>query len=495
MLKEVNNRPRTIVTTDGEVDDMNSLIRFLYYANEFDVEGVILTSSIFHYSGDEKAGIAPYRWTGTKWLEEFYQAYEAVLPNLQIHAKGYPSADDLRRVTKIGNISNKDEMTEVTEGSEWVVKKLLDDDDRPIYIQTWGGTNTTARALKTIEETYKDSSDWDKIQKKVYDKAVLVIILDQDVTLRNYIQVAWPKLSIIKDSHNFWHFAYGWNDHEAQYNSFLKGTWLRENIQANHGPLLEKYALVGDGKWIEGEIEEAQFTSEAYMQQHPELERYDFLSEGDSPSFLMLFKNGLQNPEHPEYGSWGGRFVRDEDGHFINQAFDYNPISGRYETEYSLIRWFDELQKDFAARADWGVISDYSQANHPPQVEVLEGNQLFVKAGSNIELHAKASDPDGDDLTYRWWEYGEAGTYNKYKIDKDYIAEKYVGEYKIGSYLKNQSYIASQVELDVAKDGQLVRVVIPQDAKSGDTIHIIVSVTDNGKHTLTSHQRVVIVVE
>ena len=139
--------------------------------------------------------------------------------------------------------------------------------------------------------------------------------------------------------------------------------------------------------------------------------------------------------------------------------------------------------------------SDYSQANHQPQVEVLEGNQLFVKAGDNIELHAKASDPDGDDLTYRWWEYSEAGTYNNYKIDKDYVVEKYAGEYKIGSYLKNQSYIASQVELDVAEDGQSVRVVIPQDAKSGDTIHIIVSVTDNGKHTLTSHQRVILVVE
>jgi hypothetical protein len=33
------SKPRTIVTTDGEVDDVDSFIRMLLYANEFDIVG------------------------------------------------------------------------------------------------------------------------------------------------------------------------------------------------------------------------------------------------------------------------------------------------------------------------------------------------------------------------------------------------------------------------------------------------------------------------
>ncbi len=30
--------------------------------------------------------------------------------------------------------------------------------------------------------------------------------------------------------------------------------------------------------------------------------------EGDTPSFLNLIPNGLSDPEHPEWGGWGGRY-------------------------------------------------------------------------------------------------------------------------------------------------------------------------------------------
>ena len=33
--------PRTIVTTDPELDDSNSLVRFLHYTNELTTEGII----------------------------------------------------------------------------------------------------------------------------------------------------------------------------------------------------------------------------------------------------------------------------------------------------------------------------------------------------------------------------------------------------------------------------------------------------------------------
>ena len=41
-------KARVIVTTDGEADDRASMVRFLLSANEFDVEGIINSSSQFH---------------------------------------------------------------------------------------------------------------------------------------------------------------------------------------------------------------------------------------------------------------------------------------------------------------------------------------------------------------------------------------------------------------------------------------------------------------
>ena len=44
-------KPRIIATTDGEIDDRCSMVRFLLYANEWDIEGIIYCSSKFHWKG------------------------------------------------------------------------------------------------------------------------------------------------------------------------------------------------------------------------------------------------------------------------------------------------------------------------------------------------------------------------------------------------------------------------------------------------------------
>lgn len=68
-LPTFEGKPRLLVTQDGEVDDMNSLIHTLLYANEFDLEGIVQSSSKLHYSGD--ASHESYRWMGTDWMYEF----------------------------------------------------------------------------------------------------------------------------------------------------------------------------------------------------------------------------------------------------------------------------------------------------------------------------------------------------------------------------------------------------------------------------------------
>ena len=45
-------RPRTIITADPELDDLNSLIRMVLYSNEVEIGGLIYASSQVHWRGD-----------------------------------------------------------------------------------------------------------------------------------------------------------------------------------------------------------------------------------------------------------------------------------------------------------------------------------------------------------------------------------------------------------------------------------------------------------
>ncbi|RDZ06407.1 hypothetical protein C3744_28700 [Priestia megaterium] len=492
---EKPSKARTVITTDGEVDDMNSVIRYLLYANEMDLEGIVLTSSMYHYAGDEEKGIKPYRWTGTDWLTNMLGAYEKAYPNLIKHADGYPKPDYIRSVTKIGNISNAGEMEKKTEGSEFLKDLFLDNNENDLYVQTWGGTNTTARALKSIQEEYEKSDEWEKIKKKVSDKLVLYIILDQDESYNAYIAKNWPDIRIINDQSNFWHFAYAWKNHTNEVNSKLQGDWNYQNIKNGHGTLMDLYALMGDGKIIEGELSEEQRGSEEYLKKNPQYNRYDFISEGDSPSFFYLIDNGLRSMENPTYGGWGGRFGAVNDKLYRNTVLDYDIHTKRYETEYSLMRWFDDIQNDFAARADWVIASKYDDANHNPTLKIKEGLDLNVNKGEKITLHATGKDPDGDNLTYKWWRYFEADTYEDSKVPQKETKQELLGDLLIGTHRElAEGEVTDSIKLS-GSDTNTVTFTIPEDAKSGDTIHIIAEVQDDGAHGLKHYQRVILTVK
>lgn len=463
-----NSKVRTIVTTDGEVDDMDSFMRLMLYSNEMDIAGIILTSSTYHYAGDPDKGIDPYRWTGTAWAGEVLDDYAEVYDNLKIHADGYPSPNYLKSILKIGNIKNVGEMDEITEGSEFMKKLLLDDDERTTYIQTWGGTNTTARALKSIEEEYKGTDKWDEIYKKVCDKAVIYIILNQDATYSDYIAKNWPDIKAIHDGGNFWRFAYMWKQVPEQLTTKLSGDWFYTNILKNHGPLLANYKTMGDGTTLEGELDSEQRGWENRII-GTGYDRYDFISEGDSPSFFYLLDTGLRSMEDPTYGGWGGRFEEDPNtGTYENTAKDFNIYTEKDDTTYTLTRWFDDIQNDFGARADWCVADSYGKANHRPTVEVTTGLDITAAAGERVSISAKASDPDGDKLTYKWWQYYEADTY-KGSVD-------------------------GKIEMAGASSDRM-SFTVPTDAKNGDTIHMIVEVYDSGAHNMKHYQRVILTVD
>jgi len=469
--------PRTIVTTDGEVDDMDSFIRLLLYANDLNLEGLVYSSSMWHYAGDGKGTLftsemqwtkgmygerTDLRWCGTTWMQELISEYAKVYQDLVQHDPAYPTPEYLQGIVRVGNIDFEGEMEKVTEGSEFIKNILLDNNDEPVYVQVWGGTNTLARALKSIEEEYKGRPGWDEVYRKVSSKTFIYIILDQDATYRKYIEPNWPQIRTIYNAMQFWSFAYSWPATvPASQRKYLQGAWMAENILSGHGPLLEKYYTWGDGRKIEGDPDHTHGSPEEAEKNGRT--QYDFISEGDSPSYLFLLDFGLQNYCDPSFGGLGGRFaVSDEnqnkweDG---SDVTDFNPETGKAEPTYPQARWTEVLQKDMAARADW-CIMPFEQANHAPEVS-LEEEEITAAPGETIRLTATCNDPDGDELSFSWWNYREAGTYR------------------------------GTVSLEGQKGPEL-NFRIPDDAEQGQTIHMIIQAVDNGLPELTGYGRVLI---
>jgi hypothetical protein len=473
-------RPRTIVTTDGEFDDMDSFIRLLLYSNELNVVGMIYSSSEFHYAGDGKGTLftsnmpwsknygarATLRWLGTRWMQDFIDKYATVYSNLVKHDRNYPTPEHLKSIVRVGNIDFEGEMDHNTEGSDYIKKILLDNDPIPVYIQVWGGTNTVARALKSIEDDYRNTPQWEAIHKKVSDKTTLHIILDQDETYKKYVSVKWPDVTAIVNGNQFWCFAYPWNKMvPATIQPYLDGKWFAEHIKFDHGALAGAYFLWGDGQKLVNDSEHTQ--GDTIEARKKEMKRYAFISEGDSPSYLFLINTGLRNLENPSYGGWGGRFVQSKTNPRLwkdgTDVTDYNFFDMKDDAEFPQSRWIDAMQNDFAARADW-CVRDYGKANHAPVTKLNSSKDLSAAAGTVVHLSGAAKDPDGNDLKYKWWQYKEAGTFH------------------------------GGVNIDSPNNAE-ASFMVPADAKSGETVHIIFEVSDTGTPQLTRYQRVIVTVK
>ncbi len=438
-------RPRVIATSDGEIDDECSLVRFLLCANEWDVEAIITSSSQYHWRG--------HRWAGDDWAQPYLQAYAKVYPNLVKHDPRYPPPDYLQARTLLGNVKAEGEMDEATAGSQYIVKVLLDkSDNRPVWLQAWGGPNTIARALKTIEEKHPDQMAY------VADKIRLFCIWEQDSTYQEYIRPHWGKYNILTIvSDQFEALAYRWDRIiPEEKRAFFSGAWMKNNILQGHGPLCALYKAHKDGR---------------------------FRSEGDSPAFLHTIVTGLRNMESPDRGGWGGRYVRVRENTWLDPVLEagYRYPRGRWYSstawgrqrarkkitnDHALFaylkpmwRWIDALQNDFAARADW-CVRDYENANHPPQAQVAGTLDRTAHPNERVQLNAGPSkDPDGDRLTFKWWRYAEADT------------------------------CKAIIDLSVSEDGSAASFTVPDEP--GKNIHIILEVTDSGNPPLTRYRRVI----
>ena len=162
-------KQRVVVLTDitNEPDDQESMVRFLVYANEYDIEGIVATTSVHLRDKVRKDKI-----------EELVDAYGKVQKNLNKHAQGFPAADYLKGITTVhlplygmmGVGEGKD-----SEGSEMIIKAVDKNDPRPLWISVWGGANCLAQALWKVQQT-RSVEDL----KKFVAKLKVYTIYDQD---------------------------------------------------------------------------------------------------------------------------------------------------------------------------------------------------------------------------------------------------------------------------------------------------------------------------
>jgi hypothetical protein len=476
---------RLIYNDDAEIDGQSEFMRFLLYANDFSdsLEGIVYTSSEFHYRGDPNANppIPPFGWTGgdlpdgvdrlQTWQSIIagggyfgrFGGYAAIYQNLRKHDGRYPTPEHLLSLIRVGNVDNVGEMTKVTPGSTLIKEALLADDDRPLWLVTGAGTNTICAALSQAAEQFKGSPKWAAIRKHIIATTHVYMILDQDGTFANYIKPNWPDLDVVVSRLQWAGIAYSFGRNLFDTPDELNYFSAPFEAQIAQGPMLAAYPLS---------------TNTANSGPPGSL-----LSDGDAPMYYFLIPNGLRSEVNPAWGGWGGRFAQvtgngwcDIPAYFQNPVYNVfafpasPPIvtdSGSGSTSpttaegYPFGRWIPAIQNDMLARSQWQT-ADYANANHPPVAFVpRELQNISAAPGEPVFLFALAADPGRHKLMSTWWQYLEAGTYRK--------AVSIYNPTSLRTFM-----------------------LMPTDAVSGQTINLILQVTNDGTPPLTRYQRVVV---
>jgi cellulose-binding protein len=444
-------KPRVFVLTDieNEPDDAMSMVRFLVYSNQWDVEGLAATTSVH-----QKNKVAAWR------IREIVDAYARVRDNLELHEPGFPSADSLLAVVVEGRPDFG--MAAVGKGmdsaaSELLIRSVDRKDTRPLWVPVWGGPNVLAQALWKVRATRSA-----KELQRFVAKLRVYTISDQDDS-GAWIRKTFPGLFYIASP--------GVHAGGAYHHS----TWSGISGDKFHGRFAGADFSIVDNPWLDQHVR----GKGALGAQYPQVK---FMMEGDTPSFLNLIGNGLSDPAHPDWGGWGGRyefytprmrkwFPEPETRPFWSDAEDeVLGVDGDWHTsnKATIWRWREACQNDFAARMDW-TIKPRAEANHPPVVRIAHSAQLTARPGERVALSAEgSSDPDGNRLSYLWFYYPEPGTL---------------------SVATGRSGAPVDIEKANERDASFV---VPKNFLKPGTMHIILAVTDDGTPALTRYQRVIV---
>lgn len=467
-------QPRLLVLTDigGDPDDQQSMRRLMLYSHAFRIVGLVASASGTPGELGENA-VQP------DLIRAIVADYAAVRDNLLLHHPGYPDADSLYAVIKAGSPQRGVDFIGpdgATEGSNHIIDAVdAATPEDPVYLAIWGGAHDLAQALFDVRAG-RDSTALDAFLSRLRVYA----IGDQDgyntevngerrdvAGTGLWIKTHFPALRYVETNppeiNRFAALFRGMYQNDSRGGGYPvvplvddataalnQEAWVEANVRTGHGPLGDGYPITN---------------------QNPSTERNTRgVKEGDTPSWFFALPNGLMHPEHPEWGGWGGRFQPDGGNHYID-AEDRHPAhpgNAGVGHKWTVARWREAYQNDFAARMDW-CVQPFDEANHRPQV-ILDGDLspayhvMQVALGASITLDASATyDPDSDSLSYRWWLYEEPSEYD------------------------------GVLEMETS-DQPMNTVFIPEDA-GGKQLHLILEVTDDGEPPLTGYRRTILDVQ
>jgi hypothetical protein len=418
-----DDRLRVIVETDlgGDPDDEQSLVRFLLYTNEWDVEGIICNRA----EARDGENLNPER-TGLGIGHRLVKAYGECYPQLVKHDARYPRPEELLTRTVSGYAGSDD-------GVNLVLAAVDADDLRPVWFLNWGtidGSDPSSlkRALDRVL-TERGPRGYAAFKSRLR--------LSSDDQFGEHTTKIDPPFALWVDTFRPPVDGKRWYHTFSGITATAGGFDLERDVLTGHGPLGTLYP-----------------TNTTHVQK-----------EGDTMTFLYLVPTGMNDTEHPTWGSWAGRYGRNEK--FGDRPYYWanapDEWKGTRHRDNTLKRWAEHIQNDFKARMDW-CVRDVADANHPPVVQVNGERMRRVTSGETVVLDASGSnDPDGDELAFAWEFYREVGTYHGPLPEvRDAGTER-------------ASFVAPEVE-------------------SEQTIHVIVTVTDDGAPALTRYGRVVVTV-
>ena len=254
-----------------------SMVRFLVYSNEFDVEGLVAVTSTWMRNrvrpdviqhGDRR--LRPGQADTSGSMIRGFRAPEALNA---VVAAGQPGFG----MSAVG-------ADKMSDGAALIIRAADKADDRPLWISMWGGANTLAQALAHVRDTrtpeqldafiarlrvysisdQDDAGPWIRREFPLLHYIAMPSTPDGD----QYYQATWTGIS----GDRFYKNAPG-----ADFTTFTDD-WVTSNIRSK-GPLGKLYPYPC------------------------------CIHEGDTPSFLGLINNGLASFMSPTYGGWGGRYV------------------------------------------------------------------------------------------------------------------------------------------------------------------------------------------
>lgn len=458
-------KPRVVVLSDigNEPDDQMSFVRLLLYSNVLDLEALIATTSAW-----QKNKVQP------ETMRNLVAAYGEIRANLLKHASGWPEAAKLDGLVASGQPAygmaavGPDKMSP---GAEAIIRAADRPDPRPLWITIWGGANTLAQALMQVRAA-RSPAEVDKFVATLRVSS----ISDQD-DAGSWIRREFPNLHyIVKPS-------------SVDGQEYASATWTGIS-----GDVYYRNCMGADGSTVTNEWLETNIRAKGPLGKlYP---KFEFIMEGDTPSFLGLTNNGLNSYRNPSWGGWGGRYVYrqpygethpiwSQGGDLFGRVTSQDSVIGvdgqTYVSDQATIwRWRTAFQHEFAARMDW-TIKLYAEANHNPLVTV-NGNggtapiMIEARVGQPVTLDAGMSlDPDGHKLTYQWFHYGEAGFVPGANMAAVTISP--------GNTAKTTVTVTAACREDWRP--------INRPCSTG-VAHIILAVTDNGSPPLTSYRRVIL---